>query len=47
MNQVSGTGYTTVDIAVHANLEFVDKFCYLGNMLTVDGNVDAAVEKRI
>jgi len=25
----------------------VDKFCYLGDMLTVDGDADAAVENRI
>jgi len=36
-----------VDIASSANLEVVDKFCYLGDMLSVDGNADAAVEARI
>jgi len=25
----------------------MDKFCYLGNMLSVDGGADAAVETRI
>jgi len=25
----------------------VDKFCYLGDMLSVDGDADAAVEARI
>jgi len=30
-----------------ANLEVVDKFCYLGDMLSVDGDADAAVEVRI
>ena len=25
----------------------VDKFCYLGDMLSVDGDADAAVETRI
>jgi len=25
----------------------VDKFCYLGDMLRVDGDADAAVEARI
>jgi len=29
MNPVTGTGCTSVDIAVNANLEFVDPFCYL------------------
>jgi len=28
-------------------LELVDKFCYLGDMLSVDGDEDAAVEARI
>ena len=27
--------------------ELVDKFCYLGDMLSVDGDADAAVEARI
>jgi len=35
-----------VDIGVSANLEAVDKFCYLGDMLSVDGDADAAVEAR-
>ena len=30
-----------------AKLELVDKFCYLGDMLSVDGDADAAVEARI
>jgi len=47
MNPVTGTGCTSVDIAVNANLELVDKFCYLGDMLSVDGDADAAVETRI
>jgi len=46
-NPVTGTGRTSVDIGVNANLEFVDKFCYLGDMLSVDGDADAAVETRI
>ena len=29
---------------VNANLELVDKFCYFGDMLSVDGDADAAVE---
>ena len=28
-------------------LELVDNFCYLGDMLSVDGDADAAVEARI
>ena len=41
---LTGTGCTSVDIVVNANLELVDKFCYLGDMLSVDGDADAAVE---
>jgi len=36
-----------VDIGASATLELVDKFCYLGDMLSVDGDADAAVEARI
>jgi len=46
-NPVISTGHTSVDIGVSANLEVVDKFCYLSDMLSVDGDVDAAVEARI
>ena len=38
---------TSVDIGASANLELVDKFCYLGDMLSVEGDADAAVEARI
>ena len=41
------TAHTSVDIGASANLEVVDKFCYLGDMLSVDGDADAAVEARI
>jgi len=47
MNPVPGTKCTSADIGVNANLELVDKFCYLGDMLSVDGDADAAVETRI
>jgi len=47
MIPVTGTGHTSVDIGGDANLEFVDKFCYLGDMLSVDGDADTAVETRI
>jgi len=36
MNPVNGTGCTSVDIGVNANLELVNRFCYLGDMLSVD-----------
>jgi len=47
MNPVTDTGRTSVDIGGDANLELVDKFCYLGDMLSVDGDADAAVDTRI
>jgi len=47
INPVTGTGRTSVDIGGDANLELVDKFCYLGDMLSVDRDADAAVETRI
>jgi len=46
-NPVISKGHTSVDIGASANLEVVDKFCYLGDMLSVDGDADAAVEARI
>ena len=47
VNPVTCTRCTNVDIGVNANLEVVDNFCYLGDMLSVDGEADAAVETRI
>ena len=32
---------------LHLLHTLVDKFCYLGDMLSVDGDADAAVEARI
>ena len=46
-NPVISTGHTSVNIGASANLELVVKFCYLGDMLSVDGDADAAVEARI
>jgi len=46
-NPVISTGYTSVDIGASAGPEVVDKFCYLGDMLSVDRDADAAVEARI
>jgi len=46
-NPVISTGHTSVDIGASGNLEVVDKFCYLGDMLSVDGDADTAVEARI
>ena len=36
--------FISVDIGASAKLELVDKFCYLGDMLSVDGDADAAVD---
>jgi len=47
LNPVIRTGHTSVDIGASTNLEVVDKFCYLGDTLIVDGDADAAVEARI
>ena len=47
MNPVTSTGCTSVHIGASANLEVMDKFCYLGDMLSVDGDADAGVEGRI
>ena len=47
LNLVTSAGRTSVDIGASAKLELVDKFCYLGDMLSVDVNADAAAEARI
>jgi len=47
VNPVTGPGCTSVDIDVNVSLELVDKFCYLGDMLSVGRHADAAVETRI
>ena len=38
---------TCVDIGVNTNLELVEKFSYLGDMLSVDRDADAAVVTRM
>jgi len=47
LNPLASIGRTSVDTGANTNLELVDKFCYLGDMLSVDGDADAAVETRI
>ena len=47
LNTGTSAGHTSVDIGASAKLELVDKFCYLSDMLSVDGDADAAVEARI
>ena len=44
---VTGTGHTSVDTGVNANLELVDQFCYFDDTLSVAGDADAAVETKI
>jgi len=46
LNPVTSAGRTSVDIGASVMLELVDKFCYLGDMLSVDGDADAAMEAR-
>jgi len=46
-NPVVSAGHTNVGIGASANLEVVDTFCYIGDMLSVDADADAAVEARI
>jgi len=46
-NPVISTGRSCVDISASAHLEVVDTLCYLGHMLSVEGDADAAVEARI
>jgi len=38
---------TDTSVGVGGNLELVYKFCYLADMLSVDGDANAAVEARI
>jgi len=47
LNPVTSTGRTSVGIGTSGNLELVDMICYLGDMFSVDGDADAAVEARI
>jgi len=47
LNAVTSTGCTSVNIGASAYLELVDKFCYFSDMLSIDGDADAAVESRI
>jgi len=46
-NPVTSASRTSVDIGASANLELVDKFCCFGDLLSVEGDADAAVEARI
>ena len=46
LNPVTSARRTSVDIGASAKLELMDKFCFLGDMMSVDGDADAAVEAR-
>ena len=46
-NPVISKGHTSVDTGGSPHLQLVDKFWYLGDMLSVDGDADAAMEARI
>ena len=46
-NPVTSTSCTSVHIGASANLELVDQCCYLGDVSSVAGDADAAVEARI
>jgi len=45
MNPLISTGH--IDIDVNANLELVNKICYVSGMLSVDRDADAGVETGI
>ena len=47
MNPVTNAGRTGVGIGATANRELMDTFCYLGDMLSVEGDADAAAEASI
>ena len=47
VNLVTSTGHTSVNTGASANLELVDMFCNLGDMLRVDGDTDAAAKASI
>jgi len=46
-DQQSLMNRTSMDIGDGASLELVDMFCYLGDMLSVDGDADVAVEATV
>ena len=47
LSPVAGAVRAGVDVGAGAELELVDRFCCLGDMLSVDGDADAAVEAGI
>jgi len=47
VNPVTGTGRTDVDIGDNVNLELMDKFCYLGDILSVDRDADGDADADV
>ena len=47
LNPVTSAGHPSVDMMASAKLEFLDKFCYLVDTQSMDGDADAAVEAGI
>jgi len=47
LSPLTSTGRTSVDIGASANLQLVDKSCYLGDMLSVDGDAEATVRPEL
>jgi len=43
LNPVTSAGRTSMEVGARAKLELVDKFCYLGDMLSVDTAVEARI----
>jgi len=41
---LTSAGSTSADIGISANLELVDKFCYLSDMLSVDGELEMLIQ---
>jgi len=46
-DQLASMDRTSMDIGDVVSLELVDQFCYLGDMLSVDGDADAVFEARV
>ena len=44
LNPVTSAGRISVDIGASAKLELVDKFCYPGDMLSVDGELEMLMQ---
>jgi len=47
LNPVVNRRKDSLNIGGVASTKLVDRFCYLGDLLSIDGSVDAAVMARI